>query len=257
MDDGQAADGRTTLHRLGGADGLPDLLLVHGFGSDRFSWAATAPAFFDTHRVWAAELPGHTAGPIRAGSGDPASMARSLAPVVAGRLAAPFAVIGHSLGGTVAAELASARPELVSRLVLIAPAGLGEPVDRAFLEAFPALDSEQSARRLLEMLVTRPRLISPQMVRHVLRFLGEPGRREALETIAGKIPADFRFCVPHPDVTVVWGASDRIIAPSSSRLHLLGLSAHVLEGAGHMPHVELARRTNTLIAEAIGIAPKG
>ena len=45
---------------LVGGEG-PDLLLIHGFASDRLSWAATAHAFLATRRVWAVDLPGHPA----------------------------------------------------------------------------------------------------------------------------------------------------------------------------------------------------
>ena len=45
------------LHKLGGSG--PDILLIHGFGSDRLSWLATAPKMFQLGTIWAVEYAGH------------------------------------------------------------------------------------------------------------------------------------------------------------------------------------------------------
>jgi pyruvate dehydrogenase E2 component (dihydrolipoamide acetyltransferase) len=247
-----ASYGRATLHRLGGAEGAPDLLLVHGFGADRYAWAATAPAFFDTHVVWAVELPGHTAAPIEAGSGDAESMARAVAQVIEGRLKAPFPVVGHSLGGVVAIELADAFPDLVASVVAIAPAGFGTSPNKTFLDDYPRLETAEEAQRLLELLVTRPRLINPPMVQHVLGFLTQPGRREALEKIAGKIETMLPVSLPvWKQVEAIWGDSDLINPLSAEAAAALPLPVHRLEGAGHLPQVEQARKTNAIIAQVI------
>lgn len=243
--------GRATLHHLGGAEGLPDLLLIHGFGSDRFSWSATAPGFFNTHRVWAVELPGHTSAPVDHGSGDTHSMALAVANAV-DKLSAPFSVVGHSLGGAVAVELATMRPDLISALVLIAPASLGARTNVEFLTAFPRLTSPDEAQSLLELLVSRPKLIGPQMVGHVLGFLDQPGRRDALIEIGNRLSLASSLPLPQGlAVVAIWGQQDVINPPSEATVGLFGERAHVLEGVGHMPHVELARKTNSIIADAI------
>jgi 3-oxoadipate enol-lactonase len=69
------------------------------------------------HRTDAPDLPGYGDAALEPGVVDYVGFA-------AARLEAPAAVVGCSFGGRVALELASARPELVERLVLVAP-GLG------------------------------------------------------------------------------------------------------------------------------------
>jgi pyruvate dehydrogenase E2 component (dihydrolipoamide acetyltransferase) len=248
-------EGRATLHPLGGAEGPPDLLLIHGFGSDRYSWSATAPFFFEKYRVWAVELPGHTGAPIDPGAGDAQSMARAVATAVSGRLQGPVPVVGHSLGGAVAVELANQFPDLVSSIVVIAPAGAGTGTNKKFLREFPTLSSPEEAQSLLELLVSRPKLISPQMVQHVLGFLGQPGRREALTKIAEELaamrPLIFPAAVP---ISAVWGDSDVINPYADVAAGSPLTNAHVLQGVGHLPHVEQARKTNAVIADHISTA---
>lgn len=250
-DAAQSNPGRATLHRLGGEDGAPDLLLIHGFASDRFAWSATAPDFFRTHRVWAVELPGHTAAPIDAGSGDPAAMALAVIAALA-PLQAPMTIVGHSLGGAVAVGIAARRPDLVSSLVLIAPAGVGGKTRSDFLKNFPALETADDARPLLEQLVARPKLIGPQMVQYVLGFLDAPGRREALRRIGDRLSEIGDVGIPAGVPTVaVWGDADTINVPSSRLAEIFGDRLHLLQGVGHMPHVEQARATNAIIRAAL------
>lgn len=245
-------EGRATLHPLGGAEGLPDLLLIHGFGSDRYSWSATAPLFFEKFQVWAVELPGHTGAPIDPGAGDARSMARAAATAVSDRLRAPFPVVGHSLGAAVAVELANQFPDLVSSLVVIAPAGAGAGTNKKFLSEFPTLASLDETQRLLELLVSRPKLISPQMVQHVLAFLGQPGRREALTKIADELGAMSPLVFPDTiPIAAVWGDSDVINPHADVATGSPLMNAHIMQGVGHLPHVEQARKTNAVIAAHI------
>lgn len=229
----------------------PDLLLIHGFGADRLAWPATAPAFFATHRVWAVDLPGHGAAPAEVGDGSPRALARAVAAAVAkAAFAGPVAVVGHSLGGAVAVELAGMLP--VSALALIAPAGLGASVDRDFVEQFPWVEEETQAMALLQRLVVRPRMIAPGLPGHVLAGLARPGRREALARIGAAVLEMAPPALPEDvPVRLIWGEHDRINPRDPARAAGWGDSFALLEGVGHMPHVELASRANKLIREGI------
>jgi pimeloyl-ACP methyl ester carboxylesterase len=235
------------LAELGGAG--PDLLFIHGFGSDRLSWSATAPAFFATHRVWAVDLPGHGEAPAEVGDGTPEVLAQAVAAAVT-ELARPFAVIGHSLGGAVALALARQEPGAVAALALIAPVGLGAGMDREFLMSFPKLEGESETQALLQKLVVRPRMIAPGLAGHILAGLERPGRRKALARI-GKVLAE----LPAPalpeglPLRLIWGAEDRINPHDPARAAAWGERFSLIDGAGHLPHVEAASRVNRLIAQ--------
>ena len=95
-----------------------NVLLLHAGIADRRMWAPQVIALEAAgHRVIAPDLPGFGDAALEPPSIDYAAFA-------AGLLDEPAAVVGCSFGGRVALELAGSRPELVERLVLVAP-GLG------------------------------------------------------------------------------------------------------------------------------------
>lgn len=235
---------------LVGGEG-PDLLLIHGFASDRLSWAATAHAFFATRRVWAVDLPGHGDAPPEVGDGAPETLARAVAEAAA-TLVQPFAVVGHSLGGAVALHLERLMPGAVSALVLIAPVGLGQRIDPDFLDEFPRIETEDEAEALLRRLVVRGKLIQPPMVRHVVAGLRRPGRREALARVAAALAATNAAAVPGTlPVQVIWGDADAISPHDPARAATWGERLTLLPGAGHMPQMEQASKVNRTIADTL------
>lgn len=244
---------RADLHieQGGGAEDAPNLLFLHGFGADRLSWAATAPAFADSHRVWLADLPGHgrSAGHSACAIEDMADAVGEAMRVIT---SGPVCVVGHSLGGAVALALARRAPGLVERLVLIAPAGLGRALDRTFLEGFAEIEDVDAAMELLRRLVVRPRLVSAAMAEHVLRSLGVEGAREGLRRIAEKtMEAGRPDGLELPDGAVIWGEEDSINPPDKAYLDQLGWPVHIIACAGHLPHIEAITKTNTIIAAAL------
>nr|PZN21983.1 MAG: alpha/beta hydrolase [Chloroflexota bacterium] len=100
------------------------VVLLHGWGDSKEIWRATSAALAPHTRVLAPDLPGHGGAPPAGGArmAGPAARAAGLGAAGGGR---GGALVGHSMGGNVALELALSRPDLVRRLVLVAPAALG------------------------------------------------------------------------------------------------------------------------------------
>jgi pyruvate dehydrogenase E2 component (dihydrolipoamide acetyltransferase) len=235
------------LHRLGGEG--PPVLLVHGFGADRYGWAANAHVLMGTRTVWAVDLPGHGSAGNDVGDGSPAALVEGLAEAM-DALPGPIPVVAHSLGAAVVLHAARQVPGAFDRLILIAPATLGHGLDTQFLSGFPMLTTQEEAEALLARLVAKPRLVAP-MAAHVLAGLADHDRRAALSVIAAALAA----APPPPSaevpVTVLWGADDRIVPLPQGRV--LGVEPEVIPGAGHLPHVEAAGTVNRHIRAALEV----
>jgi len=95
------------------------VVFVHGWGDSSAIWRETVADLSSDFRCIVLDLPGHGDSP--AGQG-PWSIQKLTAPVqiLVGALGITAAtIVGHSMGGLVALQLASEHPELVKRLVLV------------------------------------------------------------------------------------------------------------------------------------------
>lgn len=131
---------------IGTASRLPTLLIVHGlFGSAR-NWGAIARRLADDRRVVSVDMRNHGQS-FRAESQSYADMAGDLAEVIEA-LGAPVDLLGHSMGGKAAMQLALTRGELVARLVVadIAPVAYGHS-QAHLIRAMRALDIDGLASR--------------------------------------------------------------------------------------------------------------
>jgi pimeloyl-ACP methyl ester carboxylesterase len=102
------------------------LLLVHGLGGNATHWNALLPELSANAHCYAIDLPGYGAsGPRDTTSKDLLlDYAETLAAFIKQKKLGRVAIAGHSMGGQIAVILALTHPELVERLLLLAPAGL-------------------------------------------------------------------------------------------------------------------------------------
>ncbi|MDJ1006268.1 MAG: alpha/beta fold hydrolase [Paracoccaceae bacterium] len=236
------------LTHLGG-DGAP-LVLIHGYGANRLSFLPLLAVFPVPAAFHAVDLPGHGAAGAVAGDATPAGLAEDVAAVLDG-FPAPMPVLGHSLGGAVALELAARHPGLISRLVLIAPAGWGRTLDAGFLRGLPEVEGAEVAQNLLERLVVKPRHIPKDFGRQVYSDLTSE-RRGDLGTIAEAALAAPAPAVPAIPVTLIWGEADGINPRDPDRSYPGNVTEHVFPGVGHLPHMEKPGDTARIVAAALG-----
>ena len=105
-------------YRRGGRG--PAVLLIHGVGGDAGNWDAIAARLRERFDVIAMDLRGHGASDLITGPLDAHDLARDAAHVLDQCGVGRCAVVGMSLGGTVAQALALDHPERVDRLAVIA-----------------------------------------------------------------------------------------------------------------------------------------
>jgi|GEM_PF-768368 len=262
------------LHTLGGEPGDAAVLMLHGFGADRFSWLGTAPALAERALVLAADLPSHGSAADERVTGFDSlvdDMIAGLEAEPAWQAATHRHVIGHSLGGALAIVVAARSARPVQTLSVIAPVGLDgvttpssnpadsstrTSIDLAWLQQLIRLDDEARAMTHLQQLVENPRLITRQLPAMLVQHLARQGVRDGLAALVGDVPgigasiaADLAsLALPR---TVIWGEADRINRLDADALARFGGDAVVLPDCGHLPHIERRLAVNEALLSRI------
>jgi pyruvate dehydrogenase E2 component (dihydrolipoamide acetyltransferase) len=249
-----AAGRRLRCFALGEGDGVP-VVMVHGFGGDLNTWMFIQPALAERRRAIAFDLPGHGGSVKEVGAGDPDTLTDAAEAALAALAIERAHLVGHSMGGALAALLALRRPQRAASLTLIAPAGLGPEINRTFIEGFVRAGRRREAVEALNQLVHDPALVSRAMVEEVLRYKRVDGVTAALATIAaawfsgGRQSLDLRerIATLAMPVQLIWGRDDRILPVAHGRALAPRFPVHILEQAGHLPHLEKAGEVARLI----------
>jgi pimeloyl-ACP methyl ester carboxylesterase len=234
--------------------GAPVLLLHGGAGPDSVTGFADLLAARLPLRVLTPINPGF-AGTSRPG---PLDSVRKLAEVYAALLAelglTGVTVVGSSIGGWAAAELALAAPGLVGRLVLLDAAGL-DSADHPGADFFSlTLDqvvdisyADPDAHRIdLSALTDAQRAVAA-------------GNRAALEVYGGRSMTDPTLAARLANITaptlVVWGEEDGMLTPAYGKQYaaaIPGAQFHLMPNAGHLPQIETPEALLALLAEFTG-----
>lgn len=133
--------------------GGPPLVLLHGPGEFGGKWMRVIPELVTSHRVIAPDLPAHGASESRDDLLDADSMVAWLDELIERTCPSPPAVVGHVLGGALAARFAIERGDRLNQLVLVDSLGLARflPAPRFALTmlGFQAKPSERSYERFM------------------------------------------------------------------------------------------------------------
>jgi pimeloyl-ACP methyl ester carboxylesterase len=132
-------------------------------------------------------------------------------------------VVGHSLGGMVAAELAAGQPDRVERLVLVAPAGV--PCGRGVLSrTLPLLEELYGVRQRFPTIVADAWRTGPVSLVHGIVYLWERDLRSELGSVRAP-------------TLLVWGVRDRLVPARVAEewRRLLPDSRLVRLQCGHVP----------------------
>ena len=259
----EAAGWRLNYRRAGksaGGSETAPIVLVHGFGGDLNTWLFNQPDLAETHAVYALDLPGHGRSGKDVGAGDLAALSGALGAFLDALGIGRAHLVGHSLGGAVALELALGRPEAVASLTLIASAGLGPEINGAYIDGFIAAGRRKEMKAVLQMLFADPQAVGRDMVEEVLRYKRLDGVEAALRGIAGAVfPGGRqgtvlaeRLAELAQPVQVIRGREDRILPPAQAEGLPAKVAVTMIENAGHMPQMEAAAEVNRLIRKIAG-----
>ncbi|MEA2332846.1 MAG: hypothetical protein QOH58_2984 [Thermoleophilaceae bacterium] len=245
------------------------IVFVHGLGGQWQNWLENVPRAAQERRVIAIDLPGFGLSPMPP-DGITISRYASYVDELSEQLGlGRVDMVGNSMGGYIAAEVAIQRPERIDQLILVSAAG----ITSADLAARPILTLGRIATAMAaygaaqhRQLASRPRsrhislaLVArhPSLLRSDLAYegffkgAGKPGFEAALRA---SLDYDFRDRLPEirQPTLIVWGENDSIIpvkdANEFERL-IPDSRKVVMEDTGHIPMAERPQTFNDLMLE--------
>ena len=230
------ASGRVYYSVRGQADGMP-VMFIHGAGGNRLLWGSQVSGLSSSLRVLALDLPGHgrSDGPGMATIGAYAEVVAE----VLGHLGSPVVLVGHSMGGGVALQVALQWPGLVAGLVLLGTGGRLR-VAQALMSGLQA-DFRVAVEVIAGLAVAHTTASAIRLRgKHALLAAGK-------DTLLGDFQACDAFDVLarlgeiHVPCLVLCGADDRLTPVRYSESLARGIPGarlEVIPSAGHMAMLE-------------------
>jgi pyruvate dehydrogenase E2 component (dihydrolipoamide acetyltransferase) len=230
------------------------IVLLHGFGGDLDNWLFNIDALTVAGPVYALDLPGHGGSTKAIAEPGLDALANAVEQFLEALKLQDVNLVGHSMGGAVAAMVALRRRDLARSLTLISSLGLGEEINGAYIDGFVAAESRRDLKPVLKELFADENLVSRQMVDDLLKYKRLDGVRDTLRGLADAMFRDGRqvHVLVHDlqaatvPVQIIWGARDAIIPAAHARF-LPDAKVEIVQGAGHMVMMEAAGNVNQLI----------
>jgi pimeloyl-ACP methyl ester carboxylesterase len=276
----EAETSEARITTLIAGDGAEQVLCLHGLGANKASFFETVAALTPDCTVHALDLPGFgsSSKPARAPY-DALWLASAVRGYMDAMAIDQAHLVGNSMGGRIALELAFGEPHRVASLSLLAPALAFRrrrelvPLVRLLrpeLAAIPHPLRTATVREQFSSLFARPERLDPAAAEIAIdefcRSYRSRAARVAFFAAARNIYLDephgergfyARLAALEPPALFVWGEQDRIIPPGFSRHVARALPRArqvVLSDCGHAPQVELPQQANRLIREQIEAA---
>lgn len=246
-------------HLSAGPEGRTPIVFLHGFAGDRESWLAQTIAFEARRRVIAFDLPGHGAAIDWPEIGHAGVSAKAVIGSLSAMGVGRFHLVGHSMGGATATIVALklAEADRLASLTLVAPGGFGAEINHRLLRRFATATEAHEIQALLEQFFGFERPIPRSVAERMAERRRDPRVTATLARIVESILDGERqksfdlgalAGLPHP-VRLIWGDQDRVL-PTRQTLGVPGtVGVHLFAGVGHMPHLEVPREVNRIIAE--------
>jgi pimeloyl-ACP methyl ester carboxylesterase len=251
--------GHRRAYRLAGEG--PALLLLHGIGDSSASWVEVMRELARDHTVIAPDLLGHGESAKPRADYSVAAYANGMRDLLTVLGIDRVTVVGHSLGGGVAAQFAYQYPDRCERLVLVATGGVAREVTPVLrIASMPLAELVLLPMRFLPAALTAPLMLQALRfagnditcdaaeLRRVVERLSDAEARIAFSRTLRSV-VDWRgqvvtlrdrcYLAEAMPTLVVWGERDGVIPLSHAALLQAAMPHSRLEvfpDAGHSPH---------------------
>lgn len=233
------------------------LVLVHGYLGGSAQWQDQLEAFAETHDVIAPDLPGFAQAAALPGPARIADFASAVMQCIDSLKVGNFTLLGHSMGGMIAQEIAARYGDRIDALVLYGTGPLGlmpdrfEPIETS-LARLGAEGVSASADRISATwfgdaaaasgyIPTRniARLANPDAARNALIAMRDWDGRDALKQLRMRC-------------RILWGDQDR--SYRWPQIHALwseipNIELGVIPGASHAAHMEKPKLFNSMVKD--------
>lgn len=236
---------------VGGPEGAPAIVMIHGYSADKDVWPRFAKHFVDDYRVIIPDLAGH------GDTGFDPSWDYSV-PAQATRVATLMDkmgvekahIIGNSMGGFTTGWFAALFPEKTITATPVDPAGVPSPI-RSDMEQMLAqgknpfeVQTVEDFKRFYPMTMAKPPFLPPSVLSHMAEDY--IARKPEIEAIFPFIHGRDSLLPQLPNMQMpmllMWGDKDRLLHVSAAQVwvdNLPNAQLHIFEGVGHMPMVEV------------------
>jgi len=225
------------------------ILFIHGLGSSADRWLGIPDALSANFHTVALDLPGF-------GKSDkPATMdytienfRETIVDFINLLKINNTSIVGHSLGGYIAAEVAIENSNQVESLVLIDSSGMLKkptPLLEEYLKV--AMNpTKDKVRKVFEQMVADPARIPSKLVEGFISRINSPNAKYAFKSTLQNSantqigPGRLKLIENIPTL-ILWGVEDKVIPPEHSRLFKEAISnsqIEIIQDAGHTPFAE-------------------
>jgi pimeloyl-ACP methyl ester carboxylesterase len=275
--------GHRVVYRIAGEDPTghrPVLLLVHGMAGSSSTWREVMPALAQRYTVIAPDLPGHGESDKPLQDYSLGAQANALRDLLVATGIDRATIVGQSLGGGIAMQLAYQHPQHCERLVLVSSGGLGREVSlllRAltlpgvdFLSPVLFPSFVRGAGNAVSGWLRSAGLRAPgieQEWRSYVSLIDPDTRRAFLRTLRAVVDVggqtvsalDRLYLASLMPALIVWGERDRIIPVAhahEAHAAMPGSRLVIFEESGRFLHTEEpARFVETLVEFVDTTAP--
>ena len=244
----------------------PAVLLIHGMAGSSNTWREVMPLLAHGYDVIAPDLLGHGESAKPLGDYSLGAFASGLRDFLGALEVERATIVGQSLGGGVAMQLAYQHPELAERLVLVNSGGLGREVSwilRAlalpgveyvmpvFFPSFVRAKGNRISRWLHRQGVRAP--YAAELWRAYQSLVDTENRQAFVRTLRAVVEPggqsvsarDRLYLTTAMPTLIIWGDCDNIIPiqhAHEAHAAMPGSRLEIFHGIGHFPHVEHPRR---------------
>ncbi len=251
--------GDRNIRYLVQGEGEQVVVLIHGFGGDLDNWLFNLGDLSAKATVYALDLPGHGQSSKDVGDGSLKTLTQSVVDFMAEMKVGKAHLVGHSMGGAIAQQIAVDHPGLAASLTLICSAAMGSEINQEYIDGFASSNSRREIKPHLQKLFADESLVSKQMIDDILKYKRLDGVDNALKTIAtahfvGGAQQNIlieQVASSGIRVTAIWGRKDNIIPVAHAENAPANINTKIVDAAGHMVQMEAAGDVNRTIIESI------